>query len=70
MKSTHRSVNDKAISDIPPATLWSLYATMLKIRCIEERVAELLCPTPEIVCPVHLYIGQEAVAPGLYQGGN
>ena len=51
--------------DIPSATLRSLYMAMLRIRRFEERVAELLCSQPEIICPVHLYIGQEAVAAGV-----
>jgi pyruvate dehydrogenase E1 component alpha subunit len=39
---------------------------MLRIRKFEERVAELLSyPEPEITCPVHLCIGQEAVATGV-----
>ncbi len=50
---------------IPLATLRSMYITMLRIRKFEERVAELLCPEPEIKCPVHLYSGQEAVAAGV-----
>ncbi|MFC2059688.1 thiamine pyrophosphate-dependent dehydrogenase E1 component subunit alpha [Chloroflexota bacterium] len=51
--------------DIPAVTLRSMYTTMLKIRKVEERIAELLYPEPEIICPVHLYIGQEAVAAGV-----
>ncbi len=42
-----------------------MYITMLRIRKFEEKVAELLLGQPEIVCPVHLYIGQEAVATGV-----
>lgn len=52
-------------ADISSATLRSLYITMLKIRKFEERVAELLQPPSEIICPVHLYTGQEAVATGV-----
>ena len=51
--------------DISPATLKALYTTMLRIRRVEEKIAELLCSKPEIVCPVHLYIGQEAIAAGV-----
>jgi pyruvate dehydrogenase E1 component alpha subunit len=38
---------------------------MLRIRKLEERIAELLQSPSEIVCPVHLYTGQEAVATGV-----
>jgi len=65
MKLTPDSTGQETAMDISPATLRSLYVAMLKMRRVEERVAELLCPTPEIVCPVHLYIGQEAVAAGV-----
>src|SRR5438034_1347960 len=41
----------------------SLYYTMLRIRLVEERIAEIY-PQKEIRCPTHLYIGQEAVAAG------
>jgi len=51
--------------DVPAATLRAMYVTMLRIRRFEERVAELVYPLKEIVCPCHLYIGQEAVATGV-----
>jgi pyruvate dehydrogenase E1 component alpha subunit len=51
--------------DIPEATLRAMYITMLKIRRFEEKVAELIHPLNEIICPCHLYIGQEAVATGV-----
>lgn len=57
--------NLKTVTGIAPVTLKALYTTMLRIRRFEERVAELLAPNPEIICPVHLYIGQEAVAAGV-----
>ena len=50
---------------IPRAILLKLYFTMLRIRRFEEKVAELLEKRPSITCPVHLYIGQEAVAAGV-----
>lgn len=65
MKSTPDSANRKTGLDIPPATLRSLYVAMLRMRRIEEKIAELLSGEPEIICPVHLYIGQEAVAAGV-----
>jgi len=50
--------------DIPAATLRAMYVTMLRIRKFEERVAELVSQE-EIICPCHLYIGEEAVATGI-----
>jgi pyruvate dehydrogenase E1 component alpha subunit len=41
-----------------------LYRQMLRIRMVEERVA-LLYPDQEMRCPIHLCIGQEAVAVGV-----
>lgn len=45
-------------------TLRALFYTMLRIRLVEERIAELY-PEQEMRCPVHLCIGQEAVAAGV-----
>jgi len=56
---------DKTDLNIPLATLRAMYVTMLRIRKFEERVAELVYPLKEIICPCHLYIGQEAVATGV-----
>jgi len=44
--------------------LYRMYQTMLKIRLFEEKLIELY-PQQEIRCPVHLYIGQEAIAAGV-----
>ncbi|MBI2901290.1 MAG: thiamine pyrophosphate-dependent dehydrogenase E1 component subunit alpha [Planctomycetes bacterium] len=44
--------------------LTRLYRGMLRIRIVEERIAELY-PQQEMRCPVHLCIGQEAVAVGV-----
>ena len=63
--NSERSAPETNTADIPLATLRSTYTTMLRIRKFEERVAELLSPEPEIMCPVHLYTGQEAVATGV-----
>jgi len=52
-------------SDIPTDILRKMYATMVKIRKFEERVAELVTPPKEIITPCHLYIGEEAVATGV-----
>ncbi len=42
----------------------ALYQMMLRIRVVEERIAELY-PKHEIRCPTHLCIGQEAVPAGV-----
>ena len=44
--------------------LWRLYLEMLRIRVIERRIAERY-GEKEMRCPVHLSIGQEAVAVGV-----
>jgi len=44
--------------------LHKLYSEMLKIRIIEERIADLY-PQGQMRCPVHLCIGQEAIAVGV-----
>ena len=49
---------------VPPTTMRAMYVTMLKIRLFEEKVADLVSKE-EIICPCHLYIGQEAVATGV-----
>jgi len=41
-----------------------MFASMLRIRVFEERLAELI-EGGEVKCPCHLYIGQEAVASGV-----
>jgi TPP-dependent pyruvate/acetoin dehydrogenase alpha subunit len=50
-------------TDIPDVTLRTIYTLMLRIRKFEERVARLVS-AGEIICPCHLYIGQEAIAVG------
>lgn len=44
--------------------LIAMYRTMLQIRLFEEKAADLIV-AGEISCPMHLYIGQEAVATGV-----
>lgn len=44
--------------------LIDMYRTMLRIRLFEEKAADLV-EAKKITCPVHLYIGQEAVATGI-----
>lgn len=46
------------------ATTIELYRTMLKIRLAEQRIAQLY-PSDKIQSPVHLSVGQEAVAAGV-----
>jgi TPP-dependent pyruvate/acetoin dehydrogenase alpha subunit len=47
-----------------PELTKKLFYSMLRIRLIEEKVAELY-PEQEMRCPVHLSIGQEAIAAGV-----
>jgi acetoin:2,6-dichlorophenolindophenol oxidoreductase subunit alpha len=49
---------------LPPAKLLDLYARMVRIRFVEERLAQVQSEG-ELPGPVHLYIGQEAVAVGV-----
>ncbi len=51
---------------VSPDLLRSMYVEMLKIRQAEECLADLVA-AGEIKCPVHLYIGEEAVAVGVCQ---
>ena len=46
-----------------PGDLRRLYESMLRIRRVEEKIAALY-PEQQMRCPVHLCIGQEAVAAG------
>jgi 2-oxoisovalerate dehydrogenase E1 component len=55
----------KSAIQIPAsATLLALYRTMIRIRVVEERIAERY-PENRMKCPVHLSIGQEAAAVGM-----
>src|SRR5689334_4177154 len=45
-------------------SLWALYLEMLRVRTIERRIADRYAEW-EMRCPVHLSIGQEAVAVGV-----
>lgn len=51
-------------SNITREGLLAMYRTMLRIRIFEEKAADCV-ESGEILCPVHLYIGQEAVATGV-----
>jgi len=50
--------------EIDAGTAKRLFFSMLRIRIIEERIADLY-PRGEMRCPVHLCTGQEAVAAGV-----
>ena len=54
----------KLIKGISKRILLEMYVAMQKIRKFEERLVPLLFDK-EIKCPVHLCIGQEAVAVGI-----
>lgn len=51
-------------SDIPRDVLLELYRKMLLIRRFEEKIIEVY-PVQDMKTPVHLYIGEEAVAAGV-----
>ena len=42
-----------------------IYSKMIRIRMIEQKIASLY-GEQEMRCPVHLSIGQEAVATGVF----
>lgn len=50
--------------NISKELLKKMYQTMLRIRCFEEKTADLVSKG-EIKTPCHLYIGEEAVAVGV-----
>lgn len=57
-------IKEKLNIDISISVLKRMYISMLRIRKLEERIGELVAEK-EIICPCHLYIGQEAVAVGV-----
>jgi TPP-dependent pyruvate/acetoin dehydrogenase alpha subunit len=56
-------MNTTQFAEIPKTILLELYRKMILIRRFEEKVVEVY-PQQEMKTPVHLYIGQEAVAVG------
>jgi pyruvate dehydrogenase E1 component alpha subunit len=52
------------MTGLTPGLALSLYRRMTRIRLVEEALADEY-PQQEMKCPVHLYIGQEAVAAGV-----
>jgi len=63
---TDMTIGEEELKKIPRNTLLELYTTMLTIRMFEEKIVELY-PAQEMKCPVHLCIGQEAIAAGVCQ---
>lgn len=64
MSQDVRQEDMEPAGDPSEATLQAMYLGMVRIRRFEERVADLV-EKKEILCPIHLYIGQEAVAVGV-----
>lgn len=54
----------KTVNSITAETLKKLYGIMLSIRRFEEKVIEVY-PLQDMKTPVHLYIGEEAIAAGV-----
>lgn len=52
------------LNTLTKKVLCDLYRSMLRIRLFEEKIVELY-PEQEMKCPVHLCIGQEAIAAGV-----
>jgi len=52
------------LNTLTKKVLIDLYESMLRIRMFEEKIVELY-PEQEMKCPVHLCIGQEAIAAGV-----
>lgn len=54
----------ESIKNLSNGDLKVLYYDMLRIRLVEEKIAERY-PEQEMRCPVHLSVGQEAIAVGV-----
>ncbi len=66
MEDKKEKIKEDNIIIADPELLKKMYRIMLKIRLVEETIADTLSLRPEeIVCPCHLYVGQEAVAAGV-----
>ncbi|MBN2120921.1 MAG: thiamine pyrophosphate-dependent dehydrogenase E1 component subunit alpha [Candidatus Omnitrophica bacterium] len=52
------------LKNLKPASLKKIYQGLIKIRKFEEKIVSLY-PQQQIRTPVHLYIGQEAIAVGV-----
>lgn len=64
MPSSKKSRNLQQFEDSGKDLFLSLFYDMLRIRLIEEGIADLY-PEQEMRCPVHLCIGQEAIPVGV-----
>ncbi|MFC1903352.1 thiamine pyrophosphate-dependent dehydrogenase E1 component subunit alpha [Chloroflexota bacterium] len=64
IKASSSTMLDTDISDLSIETLRELYRMMVKIRRVELKIEELY-PKDEMKTPVHLCLGQEAVAVGV-----
>jgi len=64
--SMHDELLKYGLQTLTKTVLTELYRSMLKIRMFEEKIVELY-PAQEMKCPVHLCIGQEAIAAGVCQ---
>jgi pyruvate dehydrogenase E1 component alpha subunit len=64
IKAMEKSMSDSIV--VPHHILENMLATMVRIRCFEESVADLASKR-EVNTPVHLSIGQEAIAAGVCQ---
>jgi len=63
-KSRKVFTKKESVNSTPAETLKKLYEIMLRIRRFEERVIEVY-PLQDMKTPVHLCIGEEAVAAGI-----
>ncbi len=62
LKKTVRA--KKGFKGIPVSTLLAMYQNMVRIRKCEDKLVELY-PTQDMKTPIHLCIGQEAIAVGV-----
>ena len=61
LQNNAAAVDRRDIDTLDVTLLRTMLSVMLRIRLFEERVADLTS-SGEIRCPVHLYVGQEAIA--------
>ena len=64
MPSSKKNQNPQLFEDSGKELSYSLLYDMLRIRLIEEGIADLYSEQ-EMRCPVHLCIGQEAIPVGV-----
>jgi acetoin:2,6-dichlorophenolindophenol oxidoreductase subunit alpha len=64
MSSECSPVKPEHFADCGAEQLLGMFEMMTRIRLAEERIAELITDK-EIICPCHLYIGQETIATGV-----